>query len=45
MFNFNLFKVPSYDEYKEQVSKFWNDVFKFYKDFSIDIDKNIKKDG
>ena len=45
MFNFNPFKVPSYKEYKEQVSKYWNDVFKFFRDWSVDTDKNIKKDG
>lgn len=39
----NFFKVPSYDEYKEQISKFWDDIAKFYKDWYLDIQKNINK--
>jgi len=43
MLNFNPFKIPSYSEYKEQVSKFWNDVAKFYKDWYSDIEETTKK--
>lgn len=43
MLNFNPFKIPSYEEYKEQVSSFWNSVAKFYKDWYSDFEKNLKK--
>lgn len=45
MFN-NPFKMPTYSEWKEQVTKFYADVTKFYKDWysdiKLDIDSKIK---
>lgn len=43
MFNFNPFKVPSYSEYKEYVEKFYNDYFKFVKDWYKDVEETFNK--
>jgi hypothetical protein len=45
MFNFNPFKIPTYSEWKEQVTKFYGDVAKFYKDWYSDIKETVNKDG
>lgn len=43
MFNFNPFKVPTYQEYKESVEKLYNDYFKFLKDWYKDVEVTFNK--